>query len=99
MWRYWDDDMTRYILKRHVKAYDIQGRRIYPCVRCKNMFTGKKITVDHIIPTGFGYTEGKVIDNMQMLCHQCHMKKSTIEDWVRKKFDYCNKEVEKKLYI
>ncbi len=65
----------------------------YKCASCKNWFPEKHINVDHIIPAGSlncaqdlpGFVERLFceVDNLQVLCIQCHDTKSK-EDKLKK---------------
>ena len=61
----------------------------YQCAECLQWFPDKKINVDHIIPAGSlkcaddlpGFVERLFceVDNLQVLCSNCHDKKTKIE--------------------
>lgn len=61
----------------------------YQCAKCLHWFPDKEINVDHIVPAGSlnsandlpGFVERLFceIDNLQVLCQQCHTKKTKNE--------------------
>lgn len=61
----------------------------YQCAKCLQWFPDKNINVDHIIPAGSlkcandlpGFVERLFceVDNLQVLCSNCHDKKTKIE--------------------
>jgi 5-methylcytosine-specific restriction endonuclease McrA len=61
----------------------------YQCNQCKDWFSDKNINVDHIIPAGTltnandlpGFVERLFceVDNLQVLCENCHNKKTQDE--------------------
>lgn len=61
----------------------------YQCNYCKKWFPDKKINVDHIIPAGTlkcsmdlpGFVERLFceVSGLQVLCHECHDKKTKSE--------------------
>lgn len=61
----------------------------YQCARCLRWWPDKHIEVDHIVPAGSlkcyddlpGFVERMFceVDNLQMLCNECHLEK-TAED-------------------
>lgn len=66
----------------------------YQCVDCSNWFQGKEVQVDHITPTGslkdysdlpqFTETLFCEADNLQIMCKECHQKKTNKEREDRK---------------
>ena len=65
----------------------IMERANYCCESCRRnvnlleKINGKKPNIDHIIEHRFGGTNNE--DNAQLLCHDCHCKKTT---WNKRKF-------------
>jgi 5-methylcytosine-specific restriction endonuclease McrA len=61
----------------------------YQCNQCKNWFPDKKINVDHICPAGSLNSAQDLpdfierlfceVDNLQVLCTDCHDKKTKLE--------------------
>lgn len=73
-----------------VKNAAKRGRNQYECNHCHNVFPNKEIQLDHITPivspdTGFtgwnDFVNGLFCeaDNLQVLCKECHSKKSLAE--------------------
>lgn len=80
------------VLKAAQRPYEGTDRRTkweYQCNSCKGWFKTKEVSVDHIIPAGslksyddlpqFVSTLFCTADNLQVLCKQCHDKKSKEE--------------------
>ena len=75
--------------KRPYKGPLKRQRWEYQCNECKNWFPDKKINVDHIVPAGTlkcandlpGFVERLFceVDNLQVLCSNCHDKKTKSE--------------------
>lgn len=53
-------------------------RRFPICRRCDPQSLRPATEVDHIIPKAKGGTDA--MDNLQTLCHQCHSRKTVVED-------------------
>lgn len=75
--------------KRKYKGPNKRQRFEYQCNTCKEWFPDKEINVDHIIPAGTlrsandlpGFVERLFceVDNLQVLCSNCHNKKTQNE--------------------
>ena len=67
----------------------------YKCAKCKKLYTSTNVQVDHIIPVvgpeGFTTWDAFIarlfcsVENLQVLCKKCHLKKSAQERKGRKK--------------
>jgi len=66
----------------------------YQCKKCKKWFMEKEIQVDHIIPVGTLKCSDDIVsflerltteDGYQVLCNQCHNKKTKSEKAIAKK--------------
>lgn len=53
-----------------------------PCAVCNRKFAHAKMTVDHIIPKAY-YEDRYDTRNWQVLCLDCHTKKSKCENHIR----------------
>lgn len=69
-------------------------RGLYKCAKCCKGFDRKSIQIDHINPvinpsTGFNdwneYIERLFTDNLQVLCLECHRRKTNKENKKRRK--------------
>lgn len=75
--------------RRAYKGPNKRQKFEYQCKNCSKWFPDKKINVDHIIPAGSlqcaadlpGFVERLFceIDNLQVLCSDCHNKKTQHE--------------------
>jgi len=75
--------------RRAYKGPNKRQKFEYKCNNCKQWFSEKQINVDHIIPAGSlnnsqdlpGFVERLFceIDNLQVLCSDCHTKKTNDE--------------------
>jgi 5-methylcytosine-specific restriction endonuclease McrA len=75
--------------RRAYKGPNKRQRFEYQCNECKEWFPEKKINVDHIVPAGSlncaadlpGFVERLFceIDNLQVLCSECHNVKTKNE--------------------
>lgn len=75
--------------KRPYKGPNKRQKFEYQCNECKNWFPDKNINVDHIIPAGSlncsadlaGFVDRLFCeqDNLQVLCTDCHDKKTKLE--------------------
>jgi len=75
--------------KRKYKGPNKRQKFEYQCNQCKEYFPDKEINVDHIIPAGTlrsandlpGFVERLFceVDNLQVLCSNCHNKKTQDE--------------------
>ena len=75
--------------RRAYTGPNIRQKFEYQCNDCKSWFPEKKINVDHIIPAGSlnqpedlpGFVERLFceVDNLQVLCENCHDKKTKLE--------------------
>ena len=79
-------------LKSRQKPYSGSDKRTkfeYDCEECKQTFKGKDVQVDHIKPAGSllkyedlpSFVENLFceVDNLQLLCKECHKKKTAEE--------------------
>ena len=67
----------------------------YECSSCKGHFPGKSVEVDHILPivpvSGWNSWDSFIdglfcpISNLQVICKECHKKKSKLENEERKR--------------
>ena len=92
---------TRYPVKHQVlrkAGKPVKGKRHkteYQCNECKGWFMGKEVQVDHVTPAGslkeysdlpkFVETLFCEADNLQVLCKDCHKKKTDAERKAKKK--------------
>jgi len=92
---------SRYPVKFQVKKAaerTVEGCRHkyeYQCAECSDWFMGKETQVDHIVPAGklssyrdiAGFCKRLFCeaDGMQVLCTECHQKKTNAERKARKK--------------
>ena len=79
------------VLARRDKPKGAAGkhRYEYQCAACNNWFKGTEVSVDHIEPAGSlksfddlpGFVERLFceVDNLQVLCHDCHQDKTNEE--------------------
>jgi len=77
--------------KRKYKGPNKRQKFEYQCNQCKEYFPDKEINVDHIIPAGTlrsandlpGFVERLFceVDNLQVLCSNCHNKKTQDEKY------------------
>jgi 5-methylcytosine-specific restriction endonuclease McrA len=75
--------------KRTYKGTNKRQKFEYKCATCNNWFPEKQINVDHIIPAGSlncaqdlpGFVERLFceIDNLQVLCSDCHNEKTKLD--------------------
>lgn len=74
---------------RPYKGTDKRRKKEYQCSECKKWFKQKEVQVDHINPAGT-FTELDDLpqfcanlfcglDNLQVLCKDCHLKKTALE--------------------
>jgi 5-methylcytosine-specific restriction endonuclease McrA len=81
---------ARMLARRKYVGADKRQKFEYQCNACKNFYKGTQIYVDHIIPVGsltnsydlphFVETLFCEIDNLQVLCKDCHDAKSIIDN-------------------
>jgi 5-methylcytosine-specific restriction endonuclease McrA len=107
-----------YTVVKHKSLNDSKGPRggrVFICAHCNDLFGEGKVKVDHIIPivpvdstisemTLRMYYERCFcsVDNLQVLCHDCHDQKSRVENEERKQFKKLRKklvEPKKKLRV
>ncbi len=72
------------------------GRNQYTCAGCKGVFPNKEVNVDHIEPVvteqGFTTFDDYIyrmfcpIENLQVLCSECHNAKTLTEVGGRKRY-------------
>jgi len=80
----------------HTKVGPRKGR-LYICNKCKDSFPSNQVNVDHIVPVvPIGMTASDIpidiiaknmwcdSDNLQVLCKECHHKKSLLENAMRR---------------
>lgn len=99
-------DMHRNVLKKakHETKKGPRGGARYECASCHRDFMLKDVQVDHIEPIiplnkkGIELSWNFIInqifcdeDNLQVLCHSCHKKKSNRENKKRKELRSSNK--------
>jgi len=88
--RWWKPIAQAKRLAKRTYVGDNKRRKVaYQCNHCKQLFPEKEIAVDHIIPAGtlrcYDDLPGFVrrlfceIDNLQVLCNNCHTKKTANE--------------------
>lgn len=76
-------------VRRKYKGKNKRQRFEYKCNKCKKYFAGKYINVDHITPVGSlrcaedlpGFVERLFceVKGLQVLCSECHDKKTKLE--------------------
>lgn len=81
---------ARELAKRPYTGPNKKQKYVYECANCKKLYKGTQICVDHIIPVGgltnfydlphFVETLFCEIDNLQVLCVDCHNAKSIIDN-------------------
>jgi len=81
--------------KRKYEGSNKKQKYEYQCNCCKKWYAAKNINVDHIVPAGElncaadlpGFVERLFceVDNMQVLCLECHDSKSKLENQERLK--------------
>lgn len=81
---------ARELAKRRYTGPNKRQKYEYQCANCKKFYKGTQICVDHIIPVGsltksydlphFVETLFCEIDNLQVLCIDCHDQKSLIDN-------------------
>lgn len=85
--RWWKPiTQCKMLAKRVYKGINKRQKFEYQCNECKNWFMEKNINVDHIVGAGSlkcandlpGFVERLFceIDNLQVLCEACHLKKT-----------------------
>ena len=90
MWLFWP---PRKLFKDSKEESD----GLYPCDNCGNRFERNAVAVDHIRPavpvnevqaTWDAKIKSRLCfeENFQLLCSQCHLQKSKIENAVRREF-------------
>jgi len=82
-------------VKRKYKGKNKRQRFEYKCNKCKKYFAAKNINVDHIVPAGTlrcaddlpGFVERLFceVEGLQVLCSDCHDKKTQQEKQDKKK--------------
>ena len=88
---YWKPiSKARLLARRKYTGIDKRQKFEYQCAKCKKFYKGTQIYVDHIIPVGsltnsydlphFVETLFCEIDNLQVLCVDCHNFKSIIDN-------------------
>jgi len=88
--RWWKPiSLAKQKAKRKYKGSNRRQKFEYQCNKCKNWFPDKLINVDHINPAGSlkcandlpGFVERLFceIDNLQVLCSNCHNEKTKKE--------------------
>lgn len=85
--RRWVSWPPRNEVKNKAKVYAPEGRRkyLYQCAKCKELYPGNDVQVDHIKECGslqsfedlprFVETLFSGVDNLQVLCTKCHKEK------------------------
>lgn len=79
--------------RRPYKGSNTRQKWEYQCVQCKKWFKDKEVEVDHIIPTGTLRSFDDLpefcrklfcgIEHYQILCKECHKKKTAQERLLR----------------
>jgi len=87
--RRWGPKYTTLAAAKQGKQINKSSGRLaehYRCASCLSDFPAKQVQVDHIIPMGVGRSWDDFInelyceaDNLQVLCKECHAKKTKLE--------------------
>lgn len=88
--RWWKPiSICKMMNRRTYKGTNKRQKFEYQCNHCKQWFSEKKISVDHIIPCGAlncgddvaGFIERLFceVDGLQVLCEDCHIEKTKSE--------------------
>jgi len=82
LWLYYSEE-------RKLCIANSKNGKLYKCNICKICYKLKEMAVDHLIPCGkfnsfigFGYWLERLfcsVDNLQLVCHQCHAEKTIID--------------------